>query len=85
MRFAFASCQNYTNGFFNAYADMAQQDLDLVVFLGDYIYEGPGLGAARVRDQLPQAELFSLADYRTRHAQYKTDPSCAPRTPRSRG
>lgn len=74
MRFAFASCQNYTNGFYAAYRDMAQQDLDLVVHLGDYIYEGPGLGATRVRDHLPAAELFSLADYRTRHAQYKTDP-----------
>jgi alkaline phosphatase D len=74
MRFAFASCQNYTNGFFSAYADMAQQDLDLVVHLGDYIYEGPGVGVKRVRDHLPRAELFSLADYRARHAQYKTDP-----------
>ena len=42
MRFAFASCQNFTNGFYSAYADMAKQDLDLVVHLGDYIYEGPG-------------------------------------------
>ena len=74
MRFAFASCQNYTNGFYPAYADMAQQDLDLVVHLGDYIYEGPGVGADRVRDHVPVAELFSLDDYRTRHAQYRTDP-----------
>jgi alkaline phosphatase D len=75
MRFAFASCQNYTNGFYPAYVDMAQQDLDLVVHLGDYIYEGPGTGAARVRDHVPAAELLSLTDYRTRHAQYKTDPA----------
>ena len=74
MRFAYASCQNYTNGYFGAYADMATRDLDLVVHLGDYIYEGPGLGAARVRDHLPQAELFTLNDYRLRHAQYRTDP-----------
>jgi alkaline phosphatase D len=74
LRFAFASCQNFTHGFFNAYVDMVQQDLDLVVFLGDYIYEGAGLSVDRVRDHLPQAELFSLADYRTRHAQYKSDP-----------
>ena len=73
LRFAFASCQNYTGGFYTAYADMAQQDLDLVVHLGDYIYEGPGQDR-RVREHLPAAELFSLSDYRTRHAQYRTDP-----------
>jgi alkaline phosphatase D len=74
MRFAYASCQNYTNGFYTAYADMARQDLDLVVHLGDYIYEGPGIGVDRVRDHAPVAELLSLEDYRTRHAQYRTDP-----------
>jgi alkaline phosphatase D len=74
LRFAYVSCQNYTNGFFGAYADLADQDIDLVVHLGDYIYEGPGLGDFRVRDHAPQRELFSLEDYRTRHAQYKTDP-----------
>jgi alkaline phosphatase D len=73
-RFAFVSCQNYTNGFYPAYADLALQgDVELVVHLGDYIYEGAGLGADRVRDHVPQAELLSLSDYRTRHAQYRTD------------
>jgi alkaline phosphatase D len=74
MRFAYASCQNYVHGFYNAYADMAEQDLDLVVHLGDYIYEGPGTGRpANVRRHAPEAELMSLGDYRTRHAQYRTD------------
>jgi alkaline phosphatase D len=73
-RFAYVSCQNYTNGFYGAYADLAGQDVDLVVHLGDYIYEGPGLGTDRVRDHVPQRELFTLNDYRTRHAQYRTDP-----------
>jgi alkaline phosphatase D len=72
LRFAFASCQNYTGGLYTAYADMAQQDLDLVVHLGDYIYEGPGQDR-RVREHLPARELLSLSDYRTRHAQYRTD------------
>jgi alkaline phosphatase D len=75
LRFAFVSCQNYTQGFYPAYADLAaQHDVALVVHLGDYIYEGAGLGADRVRDHVPQAELLSLSDYRTRHAQYRTDP-----------
>jgi alkaline phosphatase D len=74
-RFAFASCQNYTHGYYPAYADLAlQDDIELVVHLGDYIYEGAGLSANRVRDHVPQAELLSLSDYRTRHAQYRTDP-----------
>ncbi len=41
---AFASCQNYITGFYTAYRDMAQQDLDLVVHLGDYIYADAGGG-----------------------------------------
>jgi alkaline phosphatase D len=74
MRFAFVSCQNYTTGFYPAYADIAaQDDLELVVHLGDYIYEGAGLQPTRVRDHVPQGEVLSLSDYRTRHAQYRTD------------
>jgi alkaline phosphatase D len=76
LRFAYASCQNYVHGFYHAYADLAKQDVDLVVHLGDYIYEGPGTGRpANVRRHAPEAELFSLDDYRTRHAQYRSDPN----------
>ena len=43
MRFAFASCQHYEHGYYTAYQHMADEDLDLVLHLGDYIYEfGPG-------------------------------------------
>jgi alkaline phosphatase D len=73
LKFAFASCQNYVNGFFPAYWRMAEEDLDFVVHLGDYIYEGPG--GAGVRAHLPAAEILSLDDYRIRHAQYKSDPA----------
>ena len=73
LRFAFVSCQNYTNGFYWAYRDLATQDVDVVVHLGDYIYEGPG-DPANSRLHLPARELFSLEDYRTRHGQYRTDP-----------
>ena len=71
--FAIASCQNYPEGYFNAYAAMVRDDLDLVALLGDYIYEGGDQGAIG-RGHLPAAETFTLADYRLRHAQYKTDP-----------
>ena len=71
--FAFASCQNRPEGFYNAYAHIAREDLDLVAFLGDYIYEGSAQGTLG-RGHLPAAEIFTLADYRVRLAQYKTDP-----------
>ncbi|WP_205695670.1 alkaline phosphatase [Conexibacter sp. SYSU D00693] len=72
MTFAFASCQNFPAGQYAAYRDMAQQELDLVVHLGDYIYEGAG--GTGPRAHAPAAEIKTLSDYRVRHAQYKTDP-----------
>ncbi len=72
--FAFASCQNYPEGYYTAFADMAQQDLSLVVHLGDYIYEGAGTQNNLGRAHTSRAETFTLADYRLRYAQYHTDP-----------
>jgi alkaline phosphatase D len=79
---AVASCALYPNGLFNAYGAIAKLErVDAVVHLGDYIYEygGPGSygdeadrGLDRPHD--PPHEIISLADYRRRHAQYKTDP-----------
>jgi len=80
---AVVSCQLYPGGLFNAYEAISQLErLDAVVHLGDYIYEygaaaddyGMTTGAALNRAPLPPHEIVSLADYRTRHAQYKTDP-----------
>src|SRR2546430_1703983 len=71
-RFAFASCQNYTQGYYTAHANLAREDLDAVVFLGDYIYEGTARGNL-VRDYERRGWSYSLADYRDRYAQYKTD------------
>lgn len=68
-----ASCAHYQDGFFTAYRRMAEENADLVVFLGDYIYETAAIGAG-VRQHLPSAEAATLAAYRVRHAQYKTDP-----------
>ncbi|GAB3567620.1 alkaline phosphatase PhoD [Amycolatopsis endophytica] len=70
--FAFASCQNYPEGFYTAHRHLAEEDLDLVAFLGDYIYEG--VGTSKIgRSHTPAAEIFTLADYRVRLAQYKGD------------
>lgn len=74
LSFAFASCQSYQDGYFTAYDHLAADDLDLVVHLGDYIYEGGGQGTIG-RGHLPAAEVFSLADYRVRYGQYKSDPA----------
>ncbi|ABA21870.1 Alkaline phosphatase [Trichormus variabilis ATCC 29413] len=69
--FAFASCQDWQNGFYTAYKHMAEEDLDLVVHLGDYIYEyGPRSGAPR---QHIGPEIVTLSDYRNRYALYRTD------------
>ena len=80
---AVVSCQLYPGGLFNAYDAISKLErLDAVVHLGDYIYEygaepgdyGMDHGAALNRAPVPAHEIVSLADYRQRHAQYKTDP-----------
>jgi alkaline phosphatase D len=71
LRFAFASCQHYESGLYTAYEHMAQESLDLVVHLGDYIYEGPGRDGGVRKHVGPK--LVTLEQYRNRLAQYKTD------------
>jgi alkaline phosphatase D len=72
LRFAFASCQHFEAGLYPAYEAMAQEDLDLVFHLGDYIYEGKGI-EGKLRKHAGN-ETNTLDEYRIRHAQYKTDP-----------
>ena len=72
LKFAFASCQHFESGLFTAYEHMLKDDLDLVVHLGDYIYEGAGQDK-KIRKHVG-GKLSTLADYRNRHAQYKSDP-----------
>jgi len=73
-RFAFASCQNWQSGYYAAYKNMAQEDLDLVIHLGDYIYEGAP-SATAIRPHEGDSEPVTLEEYRNRHAQYKSDPN----------
>ncbi|XVQ08713.1 alkaline phosphatase D family protein [Spirillospora sp. CA-255316] len=73
LRFAFASCQNWQDGYFTAYGHLAQEDLAFVAFLGDYIYESVPR-TTTVRTHEGTDEPYSLVQYRNRHAQYKTDP-----------
>ncbi|QIG44292.1 alkaline phosphatase [Nocardioides anomalus] len=74
------SCANWEEGFFTAYRHLAAEEPDLVLHLGDYLYESPEdpgtdatTGAGHVRGHLGR-ETRTLAAYRQRHAQYKTDP-----------
>ena len=71
MRFAFAACQQYEQGYYVAYRHMANEDLDLVIHLGDYIYES-SWGRNHVRSHASD-EPYTLADYRNRYALYKSD------------
>ena len=74
LRFGFCSCANYEWGYFSAYRHLAAEAPDLVLFLGDYIYEYASRSDKRVRDHSDGVEATDLRTYRNRHAQYKTDP-----------
>ena len=77
LRVGVVSCSNWQAGYFAAYAHLARRDdLDAVLHLGDYFYEG-GPEEDSVRPHEPAHEIVSLADYRQRHAQHKTDPDLA--------
>lgn len=69
---AVANCQMLETGAFAAYRHLAGQDLDLVLHLGDYIYEYPGVPGPRMSQ--PAHAVVTLADYRLRYASYHLDP-----------
>lgn len=70
-RFGFASCQQYEHGYFTALDHMAKERFDLIVHLGDYIYEETW-GAKNVRHH-NAPEIYTLDDYRARYELYKQD------------
>ena len=72
LRLALASCQHYETGLYVAHRDIAAQDLDLVLFVGDYIYETtyPNNRVRAHRGPAPK----TLSEYRNQYAQYKSDP-----------
>lgn len=74
LRFATASCQRWDHGEYAAWRDMAAQELDLVLFLGDYIYEYAGSSApAGATRRHSGGAARNLEGYRARYAQYKSD------------
>ncbi|MCB4798927.1 alkaline phosphatase D family protein [Neotamlana laminarinivorans] len=82
LKLAICSCSNYQAGLFNVYDAMANSDADIIVHLGDYLYEyaAGGYGsndenAFLDRFHEPATEILSLDDYRTRYKQYRQDVS----------
>ncbi|MGC4047779.1 MAG: alkaline phosphatase D family protein [Armatimonas sp.] len=72
LRFGVASCQHFETGYFTAYRQMAADNPDLVFHVGDYIYEGSGRDGSARKHEAPR--LQTIADYRIRYSQYRTDP-----------
>ena len=81
-RFAFASCNHFETGYFTAFEHLARENADVIIHLGDYIYEDGGKDK-QIRKHLG-GEIRTLTEYRNRYAQYKLDPAlqlahaCAP-------
>ena len=77
LRIALASCQHYEAGYFNVHRDIAASDVDLVLFVGDYLYENELPGYLRVRQhphQFPRdTAKFTLGHYRQHHAAYRQE------------
>ena len=78
LAFAFASCQKWEDGYYSPYRHLAEEDVEFVVHLGDYIYEygidpNGGYRGVPVPDYFG-SETTTLKQYRLRHALYKTDP-----------
>lgn len=82
VKFAVFSCSLYSAGFFNAYADAARSDVQYALHLGDYLYEygsdpakfGNASATTLGRVVAPANDIVTLDDYRTRYAQYRSDP-----------
>ncbi|KJY00786.1 alkaline phosphatase like protein [Zymoseptoria brevis] len=79
VRLAIYSCSNFPFGYFNAYGNpVRKESVDFVIHLGDYIYEYAGngdygYGAPIGRVNQPERIIYTLQDYRERHATYRTD------------
>ncbi|SFO99615.1 alkaline phosphatase D [Amycolatopsis arida] len=74
VRFAMASCAHFEEGWYHAFRHLAADDPDVVLFLGDYMYEKNSGHSDIVRGYVEFDEVDKLAEYRLRYAQHKTDP-----------
>ena len=80
LRLAVANCQDYQSGRYAAYRDLVEQDLDVVLFVGDYIYEFAGVDdpeQALAERRYLGPEPTTVEDYRNRYALHRLDPQLA--------
>ena len=71
---AVASCAKYTSGYFAGYRRIAEKDVDVVLHLGDYIYESGVAGEVPGRNHEPPHDPVTRDEYRTRYGYYRLDP-----------
>ena len=74
LRFGFVSCSNYEHGYFSAYRHLTDENPDVVLFLGDYIYDTIEENKPTVRRHSDGVPTTTLPLYRNRYAQYRLDP-----------
>src|ERR1700688_4521672 len=74
LRFGFVSCSNYEHGYFSAYRHLTDENPDVVLFLGDYIYDTIEDNKPIVRRHSDGVVSTTLPTYRNRYAQYRLDP-----------
>jgi alkaline phosphatase D len=74
LRFGFVSCSNYEHGYFSAYRHLTAENPDVVLFLGDYIYDTVEENKPTVRRHSDGVATTTLPTYRNRYAQYRLDP-----------
>src|SRR5580698_6409653 len=74
LRFGFVSCSNYEHGYFSAYRHLTEENPDVVLFLGDYIYDTIEENKPTVRRHSDGVATTTLPTYRNRYAQYRLDP-----------
>ncbi|MFC7326667.1 alkaline phosphatase D family protein [Marinactinospora rubrisoli] len=79
LRFATASCQAWYHGYYTAYRHMAADDLDVLFFLGDYIYEYGIIAGDNLERQADlgdehSVKVTTLEQFRLRYSLTKTDP-----------
>jgi alkaline phosphatase D len=73
LRFGFVSCANYEHGYFSAYRHLTEENPDVVLFLGDYIYDTIEEFKPTVRRHSDGIVASTLPTYRNRYAQYRLD------------
>ena len=78
VRIGIFSCQDFVPGYYTAHAGLAAEDLDLVICLGDYIYERAFYEPVVREDKLGangDGEVQTLAEYRQKYSLYHSDPN----------